>query len=230
MQLNLPIKGLRALSLIDYPKKLSAVVFLGGCNFKCPFCHNYDLAVHPETMADIDTDEILFELQRRKKLLEGVVLTGGEPTLYPDIVILAQEIKTLGYSVKLDTNGYKPEVLKRFIDEKIADFISMDIKTALDKEKYQKAAGISKIDLSKISQSIQFLMDSKVDYEFRTTLINEFVNKEDILQIGQTIKNCKIYWLQPANPDLPGYTGPNEQEIQALTEDLRKMGVNACHK
>lgn len=230
MKKNLPIKGIRALSLIDYPGKLAAVVFFGGCNFKCPFCHNYELAVYPERQEDLDYELVLGELERRKKIIDGVVLTGGEPTLYPDLIDFAKQIKAMGLLVKLDTNGYRPDVLKQILDLKIADFVSMDIKSALNEEKYKKAAGIPKIEIGKIMESIALLMNSETDYEFRTSVISQFVSREDIFEIAGHIKGAKAYCLQSANPDLEEFSGPSGEEIKGWVEELKNLGMNAVYK
>ncbi|HCL57087.1 MAG TPA: anaerobic ribonucleoside-triphosphate reductase activating protein [Spirochaetia bacterium] len=209
----LPIKGIRALSLIDYPKHLSAVLFLGGCNFKCPFCHNYDLAVYPEKMENLDENSVFSELERRKKILEAVVITGGEPLLYPEVIAFIAQIKKMGYLVKVDTNGYTPELLEKVIETGSVDFISMDIKTALETEKYSKAAGI-KVDIEKIKQSIQILLKNQVEYEFRTTWISKFVSFEDILQICSFILPAQAYYIQQANEGLEEFQGPEIREIE----------------
>jgi pyruvate formate lyase activating enzyme len=223
---ELPIKGIRALSLIDYPKKLSAVVFFGGCNFRCPFCHNLDIAVSPQDFPTLAEDKILEELSRRKKMLDGVVLTGGEPTLYPAVAPFAEKLKKMGYSVKLDTNGYRPEVLQQFIEKNIADFISMDIKAPLETEKYSKASG-TEVDVSLIRKSMNLLMQGNVPYEFRTTVIKEFLSAQDILSIGKAIKESSIYYLQPANKNHERFPGYDEEEMKEMVENLRKIGVNA---
>jgi len=209
----LPIKGIRALSLIDYPKHLSAVLFLGGCNFKCPFCHNYDLAVYPEKMENLDEKYVLTELERRKKILDAVVITGGEPLLYPDVIAFIAQIKKMGYLVKVDTNGYTPGLLEKVIETGSVDFISMDIKTSLETEKYSKAAGI-KVDIEKIKKSIQILLKTEIDYEFRTTWISKFVSFEDIFEISSFILPAQAYYIQQANEGFEEFQGPEITEIE----------------
>ncbi len=222
---ELPIKGIRTLSLIDYPKKLSAIIFLGGCNFKCPFCHNMDLVINSNKMETLDEEFILEELKRRKKMLDAVVLTGGEPTLYQNIIPFALKIKKMGYLLKLDTNGYNPDVIKKSIDEKIFNLISMDIKSSLTKERYSKASGIE-ININDIKKSINLLLSSNIDYEFRTTIIDGFVDKNDIINIGNYIKKTKIYYLQAANENWDNFNGPNEKTIKEIAKDLQNMGIN----
>ena len=229
MNEGLPIKGIRTLSLIDYPKKMSAVVFLGGCNFRCPYCHNMELVMEPNKSENIAEDFILEELQRRKKFLDAVVLTGGEPALYPGIIPFAKKIKEMGYLVKLDTNGYTPAIIKQIEKEKAVDFISMDIKTALDAKKYAKAAGVS-VELSKIQQSIDYLIKGTVDYEFRTTVIDGFVSLEDVREIAERIKDCKSYYLQGANAGLKDFPGPEPEKLEELAEELRRKGMQIFYR
>lgn len=222
--LNLPVKGLRALSLIDYPKKTSMVIFVGGCNFVCPYCHNMQL-VTDTSLENVDLDDILSELKRRKKLLDAVVLTGGEPTLYPDIIPFAKEIKKLGYLTKLDSNGYRPDVLEQFVKEDIADLISMDIKSAFTKERYSNAAGVD-VNIDLVLQSVDFLINSSVDYEFRTTLIEGFVNYEDLVSVAKRIKGAKIYYLQKANESLKEFKGLPTSEIEKALKKLKELNIN----
>ncbi len=221
---NLPIKGIRSLSLVDYPGCLSSVVFFGGCNFKCPFCHNYDIAVYPEQFPNLDTATILSELQRRKKLNDGVVLTGGEPTLVAEIIPFAKTLKAMGYKIKLDTNGYNPFVLQEFVKDNIADFISMDIKSSLQEEAYSKAAGV-KINLDTILKSIGILKDFSGFFEFRTTVIHNFVSFTHIEEIVDFLKPYQFsYYLQGANLSLKDFSGPALADLEHLAKQLQEKG------
>lgn len=211
------IKGLQKLTLLDYPGKMACTVFTAGCNFRCPFCHNASL------VTDIDEERITEEdfftfLEKRQGILEGVCITGGEPTLQPDLNEFLVKIKALGYSVKLDTNGYRPEVLKEVVNSGAVDYVAMDIKNS--REKYGITAGINNIDMSKIDESVEFLINGKVDYEFRTTVVKELHKEKDIQDIVDYIKGAKKYFLQGFNDsgDLicDGYSGYDKKDLEKL--------------
>ena len=189
------IKAVQKVSLLDYPGKVSAIIFLGGCNFRCPFCYNVDIVLNPEKIVSIDEKIVLEFLKKRKKFLDGVCITGGEPTIHKDLPEFIRKIKALGLLVKLDTNGYEPEMLKKLLDKKLIDYVAMDIKTSLNKERYSKAAGIN-VDLSRIKKSIDLIRKSKVDYEFRTTVVPGLVNENDLIEIARALKGSKRYVLQ----------------------------------
>jgi len=189
------IGGLQKLTLIDFPGKIACTVFCLGCNFRCGFCYNSSLVL-PEKIKfqpKISQKEFFNFLKERKNFLEGVCLGGGEPTIYDDLPNFIKKIKKMGYFVKLDTNGSNPKMLKFLIDKKLVDYIAMDIK--VPKEKYNIVCG-RKINIKDIEESIQILKEGKVDYEFRTTVIPTFHQKEDILKIFQWIKPAKKYFLQ----------------------------------
>lgn len=191
---SLVIFGLQKLSLLDYPGKTACTVFTGGCNFRCPYCHNASLVVGLDEIEPVDYDEFFAFLNKRRNILDGVCITGGEPLLQPDIEDFIREIKKFGYSVKLDTNGTFPDKLKRLVDENLVDYVAMDIKNS--PEKYSLAAGVSELDFSKISNSVEFLLSNSVDYEFRTTVVKELHSKEDFVSIGEWIKGAKRYFIQ----------------------------------
>ena len=188
------IGGFQRFSLIDYSDKICAIVFTQGCNFRCPYCHNPEL-VDPKKSANIGLkeDEILSFLDRRKGKLNAVTITGGEPLLQSDLSAFLSAIKRLGYLVKLDTNGSFPSRLKKIIELKSVDYVAMDIKASLDK--YNKVIK-TKIDIKKILDSIRLIMDSGLDYEFRTTVVKALFEKDDFYKIGQLIKNARLYILQ----------------------------------
>jgi len=188
------IGGFQRFSLIDYPDKICAIVFTQGCNFRCPYCHNPEL-VDPKRSANIglNEDEVLSFLDRRKGKLNAVTITGGEPLLQSDLSTFLSAIKRLGYLVKLDTNGSFPSRLERIMQSKSVDYIAMDIKASLDK--YNKAIK-TKIDTKKILDSIRLILDSGLDYEFRTTVVKALFEKDDFYKIGQLIKNARLYILQ----------------------------------
>lgn len=185
--------GLEKLSLVDYDGKLACTLFTESCNFRCPFCHNKNLAESTHNI-EIPFNEILSFLKTRINKLEGVVITGGEPTLMNDLIKKIYEIKKLGFLVKLDTNGYKPDVLQYLIENKLIDYIAMDIKNSLDK--YCLTTGVSNIKIDNILRSIELIKESGIDYEFRTTLVKEFHNVNDIKEISKLLKGAKKYFLQ----------------------------------
>jgi len=194
------IGGLQKLTLIDFPGRISTTVFLTGCNFRCPFCYSSELVL-PEKIKNqpkISEKEFFKFLKERKKLIEGVVLCGGEPTTSKRLIPLIKKIKKMGFSVKLDTNGSDPALLKKLIDKKLIDYVAMDIKAP--KEKYSEVAG-TKVDVKKIQKSIDILKEGKIDYEFRTTVVPTIHTKEDILKIARWISPAKKYFLQNFRPE-----------------------------
>ena len=194
------IGGLQKLTLIDYPGRISATVFLTGCNFRCPWCYSAEIVL-PEKIKNqpkISEKELFKFLKERKKLIEGVVLCGGEPTTSKDLVSLIEKIKKMGFSVKLDTNGSDPALLKKLIDKKLIDYVAMDIKAP--KEKYSEVAG-TKIDVKKIQKSIDILKEGKVDYEFRSTIVPTLHTKEDVMEMAKWIRGAKRYYLQNFRPE-----------------------------
>lgn len=194
---------------MDYPGKVAATVFLCGCNFRCPFCHNPELADPNGFNKEfrISSEEVLDFLESRKNKLDGVCITGGEPTLCPELPDFIGKIREMGFLVKLDTNGTNPEMLAFLLEEGLLDYVAMDIKAPLDKKKYARAVGISssgresaKSILSKVKKSVKILMQSDIDYEFRTTLVKGLHSKEDVLEIARSIKGAKKFYLQAFVP------------------------------
>lgn len=212
------IHGLQKLSMVDFPNKIAATVFTGGCNLRCPFCHNALLVTRLAESPRIDTEEVLRFLRSRRGLLDGVVLTGGEPLLQKGAADFLAQVKDMGFAVKLDTNGCFPEVLAEILDRKLVDYVAMDIKNS--KEKYAATVGIPGFDLAPVEKSIALLMSGNTDYEFRTTVVKELHNAEDIEAIGQWIRGAKRYYLQnfedSGNLIAGGYHGFSEEEIRAL--------------
>ncbi len=187
------IRGIQKTSLIDFPGKIATTLFLDSCNFRCPYCYNIDLVLGTNKLENHTEEEILEFLKSRKKFIDGVCLTGGEPCLHPDLKEFIAKIKNLGLLVKLDTNGTNPEVLKELIEEKLIDYIAMDIKAPL--EKYEKVVK-RKVDLEKIQESVNIIRNSGIDYEFRTTVVPGLFNREDALAIGKWLKGSRRYFLQ----------------------------------
>lgn len=191
------IGGLQKFSLIDYPKKVAAVIFTQGCNFRCPFCQNPDLVLSEKYTEPISEEEIFSFLRTRQGQLSGVVVTGGEPTVHADLPDFLKKIKDLGYAVKLDTNGNDPETLKKVLDEKSVDYVAMDIKTS--PARYDEAAGVA-VDMKNIERSIELIIDSGVDYHFRTTLVYKYLSEKDLEDISGLLKKAKNYVLQRFDP------------------------------
>lgn len=187
------ISGLEKMSLVDYDGKVCATVFTSGCNFRCPFCHNSALVISNDFPV-IEEDEILLYLQKRKGILDGVCVSGGEPTLNSDLIKFIEKIKNLGYAVKLDTNGTNPEVVKTLVRDNLCDYFAMDIKS--DRESYNKIIGLDSYDTKKVEQTVEFFLSRNADYEFRTTLVKEFHDTENIIRIGEWIKGANKYFLQ----------------------------------
>ena len=188
------IDGLQKMTLLDFPGKVACTVFTGGCNFRCPFCHNALLVTKLPEKPDYSEEEILIFLEKRTGLLDGVAITGGEPLLNPDIADFIRKIRSMGYAVKLDTNGSFPERLKAIVGEGLVDYVAMDIKNR--KEKYAETIGLKNLDLSKIEESVEFLKSGAVDYEFRTTVVEQFHTVEDIRAAAEWISGAKRYFLQ----------------------------------
>lgn len=188
------IYGLEKLSLVDYDGFVAATVFTGSCNFKCGFCHNSALVLDYKTLPPIAESEILSYLKKRKGILEGLCITGGEPTLNPDLPEFIKKVKDIGYSVKVDTNGTNPEMVKLLVKEGLADYFAIDIKN--DRENYAEIIGFKTFDTSKIEKTVEFLLSGKTGYEFRTTLIAEYHKAENIRRIGEWIKGADKYFMQ----------------------------------
>ncbi len=189
------IGGIQKNTLIDYPGKIAATIFVSGCNFRCPFCHNPELVLpkaiiqHPP----IPLKDVYKFLDERKGFLEAVVICGGEPTIYDDIIDFAKQIKDMGYLVKIDTNGSNPRILEKMINYGLLDYVAMDVKAP--KEKYEELAG-SLLDIKNIEKSVEILRKGKINYEFRTTVVPGLLVKEDILEIVKWISPAKKYVLQ----------------------------------
>ena len=188
------IQGLQKLTLLDYPGKVACTIFTAGCNFRCPFCHNASLVVDTYKNKEIKLDDIFAFLKKRMGVLDGVCVTGGEPLIQPDIEPFLRRIKDMGYAEKLDTNGSFPDKLKRLVDEKLVDYVAMDIKNS--QESYGKTIGIQDYDIRNIHRSVQYLLSDAVPYEFRTTVVLEFHQRSDFESIGRWIKGAQRYYLQ----------------------------------
>lgn len=221
------IAGLQKMTLLDFPGRVACTVFLQGCNFRCPFCHNSDLLpIKGEKL--MSDGELLSFLSKRKGLLDGVCITGGEPTLQKDLPALLRSIKELGYGVKLDTNGARPDVLKAVVDAGFVDYVAMDIKNS--PQRYQETAGIGPGLQSRVEESIRYLLSGKVEYEFRTTVVAELHDGQSIQNMGQWVvqlgggTKAKRWFLQAyTHRDSvlsDGLHAPNTQQIQQYAEIL----------
>ena len=188
------ILGLQKLSLVDFPGKVAATVFTGGCNLRCPFCHNAPLVLPGRGTSALDAGEVLDFLASRRGLLDGVVLSGGEPLLQPDAADFLAEVKAMGFAVKLDTNGCHPDALADILDRRLADYVAMDIKNSL--EKYPWTVGVPGFDTAPVERSARLLMEGPADYEFRTTLVRPFHEVGDMETIGRWLRGARRYYLQ----------------------------------
>lgn len=209
------ISGLQKTTLIDYPGKMAAIIFTRGCNFRCHYCHNPGLVDPEKYYPEIPESEILDFLEKRRGVLEGVVITGGEPLIHRDIEKFLRKVKNLDYAIKLDTNGTNPELLQDLIDKKLVDYLAMDIKHHLDR--YGEVIDIEH-DRKNIDRSIKIIMNSGLEYEFRTTILPKFFQLEDFHKIGALIKGAKKYYLQQFRPlmtlDVKFYEEPTFTAIE----------------
>lgn len=188
------ILGLQKLSLVDFPGKVAATVFTGGCDLRCPFCHNAPLVLPGRGTSALDAGGVLDFLASRRGLLDGVVLSGGEPLLQPDAADFLAEVKAMGFAVKLDTNGCHPDALADILDRRLADYVAMDIKNSL--EKYPWTVGVPGFDTAPVERSARLLMEGPADYEFRTTLVRPFHEVGDMETIGRWLRGARRYYLQ----------------------------------
>lgn len=217
------IGGLQKTSLQDYPEEVSSIIWTIGCNFSCPFCYNKDLV--EGSIAEIPEEEIFYFLEKRKKLIDGLVITGGEPFLQKDLKNFCKKVKKLGYKIKIDTNGSFPVKLKELIDEKLVDYIAMDVKAP--RNKYGKLTNV-KINVKKIEKSIDIIKNSTVNYEFRTTIIPQLLTKQDVIDIATWLKDAKRFYLQQFKIDTPlisqklAKVSPySEEELLKMLEDIK---------
>ena len=226
------IAGLQKLTLLDFPGKVACTVFLAGCNYRCPFCHNAEL--FNGRPAELMTEDAFFAfLQSRKGLLEGVAISGGEPTLTPNLEALITKIKTLGFAVKLDTNGSRPEILKSLVAKGLVDYVAMDVKSS--REGYAAATGVQ-ADLDAVEESLRFLIDGNLPYELRTTLVQQLHNAETLEAMGQWLatlvpgkKPTNLYLQSFVDRDtvaFSGLTAPTENEILQYQTTLSSFVTN----
>ncbi len=217
-------RGHQKSSFIDYPDKIATVYFTGGCNFNCPYCHNSGLI---KNTGEIIKEKDVFEfLKKREKMIDAICISGGEPTLHRDLFFFLRKIRNFDYLIKLDTNGSRPNILKKLIGEKLLDYIAMDVKAPL--EKYNKVAG-SRVDIDNIQQSINIIKSFDIDYEFRTTICKELLDLQDIERISMLLKGSKKYVLQnfrDGETVLEGkgkFTSYLKSELQEVGEKIKHL-------
>ena len=219
------IGGLQKLSLIDYPGKVAAVIFTQGCNFRCPFCHNRHLVLSEYFQPPLSVKDILGFLQERQGKLQGVVISGGEPTIQTALFPFLDEIKSLGYPVKLDTNGSRPQVIDRLLQRKLIDFVAMDVKGPW--ERYRELSGVD-VDTQAVRASVRLILDSGIGHVFRTTVVKPFLSSTDIQQTAAQVAGAQVYRLQEFTPggtvldqrlmDVGHYTAQEFSDLQAAFE------------
>ena len=218
------IYGLNKTTLLDYPGKVAATIFLGGCNFRCPFCQNSSLVLNPSAQPEIPVKEVLSFLKKRKGILDGICITGGEPTLSPDLPELLQEIRTLGYPIKLDTNGTHPALLKTLTEQNLIQMTAVDIKACPDN--YPALCGLVHPELDAVKETVEFLKNGILDYEFRTTVIRELHSEKDFIEIGQWLTGAKAYYLQAYRDSeevlQPGFSSYTRKELEHFREILKR--------
>ena len=204
------IKGFIKTSLVDWDGNITSVLFLPNCNFRCPMCHNYGLILSPDKYPDVDYKEIEKYLFENSDFIDGVVITGGEPTLFKDLDGLCRRLKEIGMKIKMDTNGYNPDKLSHLIDRELIDYIAMDVKAPLEEEIYSRLAGV-KVDIKRIEKSIDTIKNSGLDYEFRTTVVPTFLTGRDVIEISKFLSPARRFVIQQFNPE------------NAMSEKLRKV-------
>ena len=218
------IQGLQKLTLLDYPGKVACTIFTAGCNFRCPFCHNASLVIDTDNNEDLEEEIIFSFLKKRRGVLEGVCITGGEPLLHSDIEDFLQKIKDLGYDIKLDTNGSFPERLTKLIQLGLVDYVAMDIKNS--QEHYGRTVGVENYDTGHVNKSVKYLLSGAVPYEFRTTVVQEFHQRSDFESIGRWIEGADKYYLQKFE-DSGNLIQPG---LHAYNNDIMNQALNIVKK
>ena len=221
VEMNIEIKGFLETSFVDWGGKVCSVLFLPYCNFRCPYCHNHPLVIHPEQFPSIPWEDILNRLREFQDWIDGVCVTGGEPTFHPDLPRFIRKLKKRGFSVKLDTNGSNPSLLEQLLKAKSIDFVSMDVKAPLDPFSYRRSAGTG-VDLQAIQKSIDLLKKGEVEFEFRMTVVPGLHREEEIRSLGQQLGVGRRFILQNFNPDNP--LDPTLKHVPPFApEALKKM-------
>ena len=226
------IKGFIDVSFVDWDGKVSAVMFLPNCNFRCPFCHNLNLVLNPENIETILFEQVKKQLEKQRGWIDGVCITGGEPTLHSNLPELCSRLKKMGFLVKLDTNGTNPAILKELMNKGLIDYVAMDIKAPLTAEKYSRASGVKAEELlQKVKESIEALLESNIDYEFRTTVVPTLHDLEDIRQICRSLVGCRKYVLQKFDVSLGKETlNPEFMKLKPFTDEDMQKFLDAAQK
>ena len=223
------IKGVQKLTLLDFPERIASTVFVGGCNFRCPFCHNASLVLPERAGEDISEEQFFEFLDSRLGRLSGVCVSGGEPTLYPTLPLFLGKIKEMGYAVKLDTNGYNPEMLEHLIQRGLVDYVAMDIKNS--KERYAQSVGLVELDVAKIEKSAELLKRCGVPFEFRTTVCRELHTEHDIRKIGEWLSGDEKFYLQSFKDSgdilCDGYSAYSAEKMAELLAILKEYVPHA---
>ncbi|MBR3600883.1 MAG: anaerobic ribonucleoside-triphosphate reductase activating protein [Lachnospiraceae bacterium] len=223
------ICGYQKTTLLDYPGHVAATFFTGGCNFRCPFCHNSDLITYPSSTDNISEEEIFTFLKKRKNILSGICITGGEPTLQPDLAEFIEKVRSYGYKIKLDTNGYRPEVIADLLEKNLLDYIAMDIKAGYSN--YVTASGISNLIIKKIEDSVSIIENSGIPYEFRTTVVKELHNETDFQEIADMISPKSPYFIQSfkdsGNILISGLSSCNNEELNKFLSIVKEKLPNS---
>jgi pyruvate formate lyase activating enzyme len=226
------IKGFIDLSLADWDGKLSSVLFLPNCNFRCPFCQNPALVLHPEKEETVPFERVESYLKKQRNWIDGVCITGGEPTLHSDLPDLCSKLKEMGFLVKVDTNGTNPAIMKELIEKDLVNYIALDIKAPLNVKKYSRAIGVNAEKfLGKVEETVRILMESNIDYEFRTTVVPTLHKEEDIEEICRSIKGCRKYVLQKFDVSLgKKILDPAFSKLKPFTNEEMSMFLAVAQK
>ena len=220
----LPIKALRKVSAIDYPGRLATTVFVGGCNFRCPYCYNAELVLNPDGIPNIPEQEVLALLSERVGFIDGVCMGGGEPTIHPELPGFLEKVKEMGLLVKLDTNGSRPDVVEKLIERGLVDYVAMDFKTS--PENYSRAVGVE-APMDAIMRCVEVLRSSEIEYEFRTTVVPGIVGKDDLRRIGEVLGGSRLYVIQQfrpwrtLDPNMSSVTPYTEEELKEFAEAVK---------
>jgi len=229
------VKGFVEVSLVDWDGRVSSVVFLPGCNMRCPFCYNATLVLRPHEMPTIPLERMQNHLKKSRGWIDGVVITGGEPTIHSELYGLCERIKALGLLVKVDTNGTNPRMIKKLVENQLVDYVAMDVKAPLTQERYSEASGVEAGSLlGKIERTTDFLMTGEIEHEFRTTLVPTLHTREDVVKICQRIRNCRKYALQnfksdveTIDPNFKDLKPFSKKEMDSFLAEAKKFVPNA---
>mgnify|MGYP003290892254 CR=1 FL=1 len=226
------ICGYQKTTLLDYPGHVAATIFTGGCNFRCPFCHNSDLVIRSSITNNISEEEILNFLKKRKNVLSGICITGGEPTLQSDLEEFIKKVRSLGYKIKLDTNGYHPKLIANLLTQNLLDYIAMDIKSGYSN--YAKVSGVPNLNMKHIEESISLIENSGIPYEFRTTVVKELHTETDFKEITLMLSSQSPYFIQSfkdsSNILNPGLSSCDIETLNSYLSIVKEKIPNAAFR